>query len=145
MKTSISCVMLACFSVGLSASAQFSIDWFKISGGGGSSASGAFSITGTIGQADANEPAMTGGSFSLIGGFWSLPIAVPTSGAPLLKIAPATPGFATISWIPNTPGYVLQISPSLALPSWSLATSGATNPITVPASFPARFYRLIKQ
>jgi len=43
-----------------------------ISGGGGSSSGGAFTIRGTIGQADADplQPA-TGGVFGITGGFWS--------------------------------------------------------------------------
>jgi len=32
---------------------QYSLDWYKISGGGGTSTNGNYSITGTIGQSDA--------------------------------------------------------------------------------------------
>ncbi len=48
----------------------FSLDWFTIDGGGGSSAGGAFAMDGTIGQPDAGGP-LTGGEFSLSGGFWA--------------------------------------------------------------------------
>jgi hypothetical protein len=41
-----------------------------IAGGGGTSAAGSFSITGTIGQSTAG-PAMTGSNFSVTSGFWS--------------------------------------------------------------------------
>jgi hypothetical protein len=41
-----------------------------IAGGGGTSAAGSFSITGTIGQAAAG-PAMTGSNFSVTSGFWA--------------------------------------------------------------------------
>jgi autotransporter-associated beta strand protein len=51
---------------------SFSIDWHTIDSGGGTSAGGAFSLTGTIGQPD-GEGRLTGGNFSLISGFWSLP------------------------------------------------------------------------
>lgn len=51
-----------------------------IAGGGGTSAAGSFSITGTIGQAAAG-PAMTGSNFSVTGGFW----AADTSNTPVVK------------------------------------------------------------
>ena len=47
---------------------QYSIDWYKTSGGGGTSTNGQYSVTGTIGQPDAGG-AMSGGSYSLTGGF----------------------------------------------------------------------------
>ena len=39
---------------------QYSINWFKVAGGGGTSAGGAYQVSGTIGQPDAGGP-MTGG------------------------------------------------------------------------------------
>lgn len=56
---------------------------------------------------------MTGGPFALTGGFWVLPAAVQTPGAPTLTIVPAAPGWATISWTPAMPGYLLQSTDSL--------------------------------
>src|ERR1035438_9686891 len=54
----------------LSQAQSYSIDWYKVSGGGGTSTNGQYAITGTIGQHDAGGP-MTSGSYSLTGGFWS--------------------------------------------------------------------------
>ena len=119
--------------------AQFAIDWFTIDGGGGSSAGGPYVLAGTIGQPDAGGP-MVGGNFTLTGGFWALPIAVPTPGSPTLHIQIAGPGSAMISWISGGPGFVLQASDELQ--SWSDAPSGASNPPTVPTSSAMRFYRL---
>jgi hypothetical protein len=51
------------------ASAQLSISWFTIDSGGGTSSGGGFTISGTFGQPDAST-ALTGGSFTLTGGFW---------------------------------------------------------------------------
>lgn len=48
--------------------AQQSIPRYTIDGGGGSSSGGSFVLAGTAGQPDAGL--MTGGSFSLAGGFW---------------------------------------------------------------------------
>src|SRR5712675_1372682 len=63
----------------------FSIDWFTIDGGGGSSTGGVYSVSGTIGQPDASSQPLAGGNFSLTGGFFSL-FRVQTPGAPLLTI-----------------------------------------------------------
>lgn len=127
----------------VAASAQnYSIDWHTIDGGGGTSTGGVYSVSGTIGQPDAGM--MSGGSFTLAGGFWALPIAVQTTNAPTLSIANGAPGFAIISWAPATPGFVLQVSASLSPPAWTNAPSGATNPVTVSATLPARYYRLNK-
>ena len=38
---------------------SYSIDWFKVSGGGGTSTGGTYQVSGTIGQPDASG-AMTG-------------------------------------------------------------------------------------
>ena len=122
---------------------SYSIDWFKIAGGGGTSTGGVYSVSGTIGQSDAGG-AMTGSGYSVIGGFWALPTAVPVVGAPTLTIVPATPGHATISWTPATPGFVLQQSASLSPANWTNSPSGATNPILIPATLPTKFYRLVK-
>ena len=125
------------------AQAQFSIDWLTIDGGGGTSTSAVYAVRGTIGQPDAG-PIMANGQFSVTGGFWVLPTAVQTLGAPTLTIIPATPGNATISWWPNTPGFVLQETWSLSTPNWTNSPSGATNPIIIPATLPAKFYRVAK-
>jgi hypothetical protein len=122
---------------------SYSIDWFTIDGGGGTSTGGVYSVTGTIGQPDAGGP-MTNGQYSVTGGFWALPTAVQVTNAPTLTIVPAAPGQATISWTPNTPGFELQETLSLSPTNWVNSASGATNPITVPATLPTKFYRLFK-
>jgi hypothetical protein len=65
---------------------SYSIDWYKVSGGGGTSSGGAYSVTATIGQPDASS-AMTGGNYSLTGGFWSMIRVVQTAGLPNLVIS----------------------------------------------------------
>ena len=121
----------------------YSVDWFKIAGGGGTSTGGVYSVSGTIGQHDAGGP-MTNGPYAVTGGFWALPEAVQVSGSPTLVIVPAAPGQAMISWTPNTPGFVLQETLSLAPTNWMNSASGATNPVVVPAALPTKFYRLFK-
>jgi len=48
--------------------ADYSIDWYTIDGGGGTSNGGPYEVTGTIGQPDAAYSA--GGRYELSGGFW---------------------------------------------------------------------------
>ena len=124
--------------------AQFSIDWSTIDGGGNTSTGGVYALTGTIGQSDASG-SMTNGPYSVTGGFWVLPSVIQASGSPLLSIVAAGPGQATISWSPNTPGFLLQETLSLSPANWTNSPSGATNPVIIPATPPARFYRLNKE
>ena len=55
----------------VSKSTGFSITRYVIAGGGGTASGGAFAISGTVAQADADplHPA-TGGVFGISGGFW---------------------------------------------------------------------------
>ena len=119
----------------------YSIDWFTIDGGGGTSTGGVYSVSGTIGQPDAGSA--SGGSYSLIGGFWSV-VLVQQTGLPMLSIARAGTN-VVISWPTSTDSYALQVSPSLSPASWTDAASGTNNPATVPATGQARFYRLHQQ
>lgn len=141
MKT-ISMCLLFC-ALCLSAFAQYSIDWFTVDGGGGTSTGGVYSVSGTIGQHDAG-PTMTNAQYSLTGGFWALPQAVQVEGAPTLKIVPGTPGNAVISWTPPSTNWVLQENLNFGTTNWVNSASGSTNPIVVPATLPKKFYRLFK-
>jgi hypothetical protein len=108
--------IVAALLLPLAATAQtYSIDWYKISGGGGTSTGGVYTVSGTIGQHDAGGP-MTGGSYSLTGGFWAL-YAVQTPGAPLLTITYAG-NQAIVSWSPSVTGWTLQTNKNLATPTW---------------------------
>jgi hypothetical protein len=94
---------------------SYSIDWYKIAGGGGTSTGGIYTVSGTIGQPDASG-ALTGGTYSVTGGFWSL-YAVQTPGAPLLTITYAG-NQAVVSWSPSVTGWTLQTNANLATPTW---------------------------
>jgi len=133
----------AALSVGQLFAQDFSIDWLTSDGGGGTSTNGTYSLTGTIGQVDASG-SMTNAQYSVTGGIWFLPSVVQQPDAPVLTIVPAAPGFALISWTPNTPGFVLQESLTLEPPAWTNSPSGATNPVTVPATLITKVYRLQK-
>jgi len=126
---------------------SYSIDWYKIAGGGGISTNGNYTVSGTIGQPDASA-AMTGGNYSLTGGFWSLIQVVQTPGLPNLTITHSG-NSVVVSW-PNTGTYTLQQNSNLALPAgW--ATSGypvttnspaGTNSITITPPTGNLFFRL---
>ena len=59
--------LVACAASSLAGSLDLS--WHTIDGGGGECVGGPFSLRGTIGQHDAG--AMSGGEFTLAGGFWA--------------------------------------------------------------------------
>jgi hypothetical protein len=47
---------------------SYSLDWWTVDGGGGTSIGGDYALSGTVGQADANV--LTGDEYTLSGGFW---------------------------------------------------------------------------
>jgi hypothetical protein len=99
-----------------SLSAQsYSINWYKIAGGGGTSTNSQYALSGTIGQPDASGP-MTGGGFSLTGGFWAL-FAVQMPGAPLLTITHIG-NQAIVSWPASVTGWTLQTNGNLSTTNW---------------------------
>ena len=142
---------VAAFSLIITASAlaqNFTLDWFTIDGGGGTSTGGVYSVSGTIGQPDAIAQPMTGGNFSLVGGFWSL-IAVQTPDAPLLTIQLTSANAATVSWPSPSTGFILQQNADLNTANWVAApqtvTDNGTNRfIIVNPPTGNRFYRLFK-
>jgi len=98
---------------------SYSINWFKVAGGGGTSAGGTYQVSGTIGQHDAGGP-MTNGQYSLTGGFWAIIAVVQTPGAPLLTISfNSQPSIVTVSWPSSATNYVLQQNSDLATASWA--------------------------
>ena len=126
---------------------QYAIDWYKISGGGGTSTGATYQVAGTIGQPDASG-AMTGANFSLSGGFWSLIAVLQTAGLPNLCIA--HPGNSVIVSWPNTGSGALQQNNNLAVPAgwtasgYSISTGNGTNSITIASPAGNLFFRLSK-
>ncbi len=141
------------FAIGMlvswSAAAQnFSIDWFKVSGGGGVSTGGVYTVSGTIGQHDAGST-MTGGGYSLNGGFWAL-FAVQTTGAPTLTIFHTPTNTAVVSWPSPSTGWHLLQNTTLSGGTWTAPSetvndNGTTKFIVVNPPVGNRFYRLSSQ
>jgi hypothetical protein len=146
VKTQILCLLtlLGALSVGAQ---NYSIDWYKIAGGGGTSTGGTYSVSGTIGQHDATaNGALTGGNYSLTGGFWAMISVVQTPGLPNLVITHSG-NTVTVSW-PNTGSYTLQQNSNLATPAgwtasgYTIATANGTNSITITPPTGNLFFRL---
>jgi hypothetical protein len=144
MKTIFAALTLALTLTSTAVAQSYSIDWFTIDGGGGTSTGGVYSVSGTIGQPDAG--AMSGGNYSLVGGFWGGIVAIQTEGAPKLVIENLINGTARISWAPNTPGFVVQQVTALTPTplAWSNAPATYTNGAVIPTSPQMRYFRLIK-
>ena len=126
------CRQLFCFTIlhsalCLLASGQtYSIDWFKVAGGGGTSTNGQYALSGTVGQHDAGGP-MTGGNYSLTGGFWAI-YAVQTPGAPTLYIQKSGSN-AILYWSAAASGYLLESNNVVGFNgAWA---SIPTTPVTV--------------
>jgi len=137
-------LLMAC---GLALAQSYSIDWFTIAGGG-TSTNGQYSVSGAIGQPDANQQAMTGGDYSLTGGFWSL-ISVQTPGAPVLNITLTATNTAVVSWPSPSAGWNLQQNTTLNTTNWvtpsePVMDNGTTKSVILDASAGNRFYRLCK-
>jgi hypothetical protein len=129
-------VLLAVMAGGVAQAQNYAADWFTIDGGGGASAGGGYSVTGTIGQPDAGT--MSGGRFSVEGGFWG---GVEPFAVPQLFIRRSGPNIL-LSWSPAVPGFVLQASDSLGSADWTNIPTGGMNPVSVPINGERRFYRL---
>jgi hypothetical protein len=138
------CFLFSAF--GFWASGQpYSIDWYKVSGGGGTSTGATYQATGTIGQPDASG-AMSGGQYSVTGGFWSLIALVQTAGLPSLSIAHSG-NSVVVSWS-NTTSCTLQTNSNLAIVSgWNayggtVNTASGTNSISISPPTGMLFFRL---
>lgn len=138
-------ICLLCICLPLAGFGQsYSINWYKISGGGGTSSGGTYSVAGTIGQPDAGGQ-MSGGTYSLTGGFWSLIALVQTAGLPNLTIGHSG-GSVIVSW-PNTGTYTLQSIGNLAIGGWTnsnltITTANGTNSVTITPPSGNLFFRL---
>ncbi len=127
---------------------SYSIDWSTLDGGGGTSTGGVYAVSGTIGQPDAG--AMSGGNYTLQGGFWGIVAAVQTPGAPLLSIFHTATNAVAVSWPSPSTGWTLQQNTNrVSSANWSNVTSGIQDDGTVRTLIvnpPTgnRFYRLQK-
>src|SRR6266550_675454 len=107
---------------------NYSIDWFTIDGGGGTSTGGVYSVSGTIGQPDAGH--LSGGNYTIDGGFWGIIAAIQTPGAPLLRVVFSSTNTVIVAWPAPSTGFSLQQNAAIGTTNWS----GVTNPMSVVGS-----------
>jgi hypothetical protein len=124
---------------------QYSNNWYKVSGGGGTSTNGNYTISGTIGQQDASGPMTTANGYTITGGFWAI-YAVQTTGRPILNIRFAAPDSAIVFWLANG-SYNLQTNGNLAATNWvdyggTITTSNGTNSVTFTPPKGNLYFRL---
>ena len=130
------------------AQTNYTIDWFTVDGGGGTSTGGVYSVSGTIGQPDVGK--MRGGSFAIEGGFWGLLAAVQIPGAPLLSIFRTSTNTVAVAWpSPATDWILQQNTTSVSSVNWSNVTAtiqddGTSKTLIVNPPTGNRFYRLWK-
>jgi hypothetical protein len=70
-------LVLGITSVAYAAANGFSIDWWTVDGGGGTSQGGDYAVSGTIGQPDTSS-LMNGGEYTVVGGFWGGALTPPS-------------------------------------------------------------------
>jgi hypothetical protein len=139
-------LLLGAAGTGSAKGQQYSIDWYKIAGGYGASTGGVYSVSGTIGQHDAGD-AMSGGNYTVTGGFWSVLAVVQTPGAPLLTITHSGES-VIVSWPVSPGGFTVQQNGNLAnAAGWStyggaVRTNNGVNSITLTPSVGNLFFRL---
>ena len=132
-------ITVAALSLAVAAHGQFSIPWFAMDGGGGTSAGGTFTLSGTVGQPEA-APMLAGGAFTLEPGFWSSVTVQQMPGAPTLKIQLVANGLAVISWPATVAGFVLEETAAAGLPyGWTntlqpVVDTATEHTVTVPAN-----------
>ncbi len=133
--------------LGFRAGAQsYSIDWSVIPGGGGVSSNGQFSLAGTIGQ-PAVGSVMSGGNYSLTGGFWSLISVVQTAGAPFLTVTHSG-NQVVVSWPTPATAWTLQQNSNLAggggwaASAYSVSATNGTSSIIITGPTGNLFFRL---
>lgn len=125
----------------------YTLDFFSIEGGGGTSTSGAYTVSSTVGQSDA--AVRDGLPFSVSTGFWSVSAAV---NSPFLIVTHAG-GSVTVQWIKPATDFLLEESATLAptpgtawmqVPVENYQTNATHVFLTIPAAAASRFYHLRK-
>jgi hypothetical protein len=137
-RANVNILLLLLMTVATSTRAQnYDIDWFKLAGGSGTSAGGVYQVSGTLGQPDAGQ--MSGGDFSVSGGFWP-GLTVPSNGQTPTLFIQWSGNSVMVSWSPASAGFQLEATADLTGAVWTAAPSG--NPVTLPITGAAQFYRL---
>jgi hypothetical protein len=113
-------------SAAITRAQNYTIDWYTIGGGGGTSTGSVYSVSGTIGQPSAGGA--SGGNYSATGGFWALIGAVQVPGSPLLRVFVTATNTVVVSWASPSTGFLLQQNPNVNTTNWvNVAQTPADN------------------
>jgi hypothetical protein len=142
-------IVIGLLSIPIILRAEYHIDWATLGGGGGVSAGGVYTVSGTIGQAQVGTA--SGDNYDLVTGFWSILATEETPGAPRLSIQAAGDSLR-LFWASSAIHFVLEqtttLSGSPAVP-WSpgafvYQTNATHISVTIPMPTGDRFFRLRK-
>ena len=127
---------------------SYTIDWWKIAGGGGLSTGGTYTAGGSIGQSDV--AAASGGNFTVVSGFWGMVATVQTSNAPLLSMTRTITNTIMLSWPSASPGWGPRHTFDLGTANWvtppeAVGDDGTNRFIIIGPPAGNRFFRLSKQ
>jgi hypothetical protein len=147
IRTAIWLSLLLLANEGAHAQTSYSVDWWKIAGGGGASTGGVYSASGTIGQPDAGQA--SGGNFTVVSGFWGIVAVVQTTNAPFLSIARTATNTIVVWWLSPSTGWSPQQNSSLDTTNWTtppetVSDNGTNKFILIAPPTGNRFYRLTR-
>jgi len=117
---------------------SFTIDSVRIGVNTSTSSGGAFSVDGGVSTTLSGNQ-LQGGDFAVEGASFQPGVSVSFPGGPTLMIG-LVGSQISISWIPSTTDFVLEMSDNLTTGSWRSAPPG--NPASLTSSGSARFFRL---
>ena len=127
---------------------DYIIDWWD-AGAGGTSSGGIYTVSGSIGQPDAGI--LSGGKFTLSGGFWSIVVPGQASATPpALAVFLTTTNTLVLSWPSSATGFFLEQCADLGLSDWfdsgpAPSDDGTSRSVILPSNLGTRFYRLKKR
>ena len=107
---------------------------------------GSYSVQGTVDTNTVGQYELVYHVTNHLGGANSLRriVEVIPNPPPVLSIQRTGTNAATINWVPNTPGFILQYRDSVTGGVWNAAASGATNPVVLGLTNPPRFFRVVQ-
>ena len=109
-------LMALVVGVAIAGAQNYTIDWYTIGGGGGTSTGSVYAVSGTIGQPTVGTTSNR--NFSVTGGFWALIGAVQMPGSPLLSVYVTATNTVVVSWPSPSTGFVLQQNPNVNTTNW---------------------------
>jgi hypothetical protein len=131
---------------------NYGVDWSTITGGGGASTAGVYTITGTLSQPTIAR--VNSSDFTIDGGFLSIVAAIQEPGAPLLSVRHTQTNTVVVSWPMTWPGFALLENSDLSTTNWVQVTTPlvvvvtsqttAEKQVIVPTPMGKRFYQLSK-